>query len=114
MFEWLFLTVPWGCLRFVIVVFPDHTHYFSAHIDSLHQNSQLSISNKCIFSLISLLLYNYKIGFFFQMNLTESAFENILPQYHKRKEKTDNMFYPLLKSLKMKLLTFCAKVAIYK
>ena len=25
---WLFLAVPWGCLRFVIVVFPDHTHYF--------------------------------------------------------------------------------------
>ena len=23
---WLFLTVPWGCLRFVIVVVPDHTH----------------------------------------------------------------------------------------
>ena len=21
----LFLVVPWGCLRFVIVVFPDHT-----------------------------------------------------------------------------------------
>ena len=26
MVEWLFLTVPWGCLRFVI--FLDHTHYF--------------------------------------------------------------------------------------
>ena len=26
MFERLFLTVPRGCLRFVIVVFPDHTH----------------------------------------------------------------------------------------
>ena len=26
MAEWLFLVVPWGCLRFVIVVFPDHTH----------------------------------------------------------------------------------------
>ena len=26
MVEWLFLGVPWGCLRFVIVVFPDHTH----------------------------------------------------------------------------------------
>ena len=26
MVEWLFLTVPRGCLRFVIVVFPDHTH----------------------------------------------------------------------------------------
>ena len=25
MVERLFLTVPWGCLRFVIVVFPDHT-----------------------------------------------------------------------------------------
>ena len=28
MAEWLFLGVPWGCLLFVIVVFPDHTHYF--------------------------------------------------------------------------------------
>ena len=26
MVEWLYLAVPWGCLRFVIVVFPDHTH----------------------------------------------------------------------------------------
>ena len=24
--EPLFLAVPWGCLGFVIVVFPDHTH----------------------------------------------------------------------------------------
>ena len=26
--ERLFLAVPAGCLLFVIVVFPDHTHYF--------------------------------------------------------------------------------------
>ena len=26
MVEWLFLAVPWGCLLFVIIVFPDHTH----------------------------------------------------------------------------------------
>ena len=26
MVKWLFLAVPRGCLRFVIVVFPDHTH----------------------------------------------------------------------------------------
>ena len=26
MVEWLFLAVPWGCLQFVIVLFPDHTH----------------------------------------------------------------------------------------
>ena len=28
MFERLFLNVPRGCLRFVIMVFPDHTHLF--------------------------------------------------------------------------------------
>ena len=26
MVVWLFLVVTWVCLRFVIVVFPDHTH----------------------------------------------------------------------------------------
>ena len=26
MVEWLFLALPLGCLRFVIVVFPDHTY----------------------------------------------------------------------------------------
>ena len=25
---WLFLAVKWVCLQFVIVVIPDHTHYF--------------------------------------------------------------------------------------
>ena len=28
MVEWLFHAVPLGCLRFVIVVFPDHTYNF--------------------------------------------------------------------------------------
>ena len=28
MVVWLFLAVSLVCLRFVIVVFPDHTHYF--------------------------------------------------------------------------------------
>ena len=32
MVEWLFLAVPWGCLRFVIVVFPGHTHFFLSEI----------------------------------------------------------------------------------
>ena len=26
MVEWLFLAMQWGCLRFVILVFPDYTH----------------------------------------------------------------------------------------
>ena len=34
MVEWLFLAVPWGCLRFVIVVFPDHTHLLFSFTDS--------------------------------------------------------------------------------
>ena len=32
MFVRLFLTLPWGCLRFAIVVFPDHTHYFLLNV----------------------------------------------------------------------------------
>ena len=31
--ERLFLAVPWGCLRFVNVVFPDHTHLLFLKID---------------------------------------------------------------------------------
>ena len=31
MVEWLRLAVPWGCLRFVIVVLPDHTHLHFGH-----------------------------------------------------------------------------------
>ena len=30
---WLFLTVPWVSLQFVIVVFPDHTHLLFLSID---------------------------------------------------------------------------------
>ena len=42
MVERLFLAVPWGCLWFVIVVFPDHTHLlFFIFMLSLSDNSQL-------------------------------------------------------------------------
>ena len=38
----LFLAVPWVCLQFVIVVFPDYTHYLSIrklpHLINLVQN----------------------------------------------------------------------------
>ena len=30
---WLFLAVPWVCLQFVIVLFPDHTHFFVCGFD---------------------------------------------------------------------------------
>ena len=40
---WLFLAVPWVCLQFVIVVFPDHTHYswlFGCAFASFMQQNQ--------------------------------------------------------------------------
>ena len=36
MVERLFLAVPWGCLRFVIVVFPDHTHFLLITVFNFH------------------------------------------------------------------------------
>ena len=42
MVERLFLAVPWGCLRFVIVVFPDHTHLIF-----LKQDNLINVSVKC-------------------------------------------------------------------
>ena len=38
MVEWLFLAVPWACLRFVIVVFPDHTHLLFFSSIQLYRN----------------------------------------------------------------------------
>ena len=32
---WLFLGVPWVCLQFVIVVFPDDTYYFDKSLQLL-------------------------------------------------------------------------------
>ena len=36
MVEWLFLAVPRGCLQFVIVVFPDHTHLLFLTVHQPH------------------------------------------------------------------------------
>ena len=35
MVMWLFLAVPWVCLRFVSVVFPDHTHLLYSKISCI-------------------------------------------------------------------------------
>ena len=45
MVERLFLAVPRGCLQFVIVVFPDHTHYLlAAACEGLQKESSLFFS----------------------------------------------------------------------
>ena len=45
MVEWLFLAVLRGCLQFVIVVFPDHTHLLF-----LHNNQGVNLSASTILS----------------------------------------------------------------
>ena len=49
----LFLAVPWGCLRFVYVVFLDHTHLLFLH---------LSISN----DIVSTKIYDKRDDFYFR------------------------------------------------
>ena len=59
MVERLFLAVPRGCLQFVIVVFPDHTHllfltvakivntlYFRSHTDHLGIDSSTDLDDR--------------------------------------------------------------------
>ena len=40
MVERLFLAVPWGCLRFVIEVFTDHTHLLSLILEVNYSKRQ--------------------------------------------------------------------------
>ena len=44
MVEWLFLVVPWGCLRFVMVVFHDHTHLLFLLCLAQGQNAVTSVN----------------------------------------------------------------------
>ena len=37
---WLFLTVPWVCLQFLIVIFPDHTHLLFLFTTDMRQVSR--------------------------------------------------------------------------
>ena len=53
MVERLFLAVPGGCLQFVIVVFPDHTHLLISHIEDVHLLSCAHFMN--IFSILGVL-----------------------------------------------------------
>ena len=50
MAELLVHAVPWGCLRFVIVVFPDHTHYFCTSTSLGGGNKLLDFGDLNLFS----------------------------------------------------------------
>ena len=47
MVERFFLAVPQGCLRFVIVVFPDHTHllFFPENLLWAHKTNDLTLES---------------------------------------------------------------------
>ena len=45
---WLFLTVPWVSLQYVIVVFPDYTHLL--FVTDEEKQQALPISFTCVFS----------------------------------------------------------------
>ena len=62
MVEWLFLAVPWGCLRFVIVVFPDHTHYFRNKLIRGTSNLQQSQHFKILFYFLKKEFRDSSIG----------------------------------------------------
>ena len=50
MVERLFLPLSWGCLRFVIVVFPDHTHLLFCF--SMQRTSDTLIGYLLIFQIL--------------------------------------------------------------
>ena len=50
---WLFLPVPWDGMQCVIVVFPDHTHFFLAGTESLIYNSICPLKNIFIINVLA-------------------------------------------------------------
>ena len=54
MVERLFLAVPQGCLGFVIVVFPDHTHLLFSIYDIIMSPEHFEMKNKDLCPLLRL------------------------------------------------------------
>ena len=54
--ERLFLAVPWRCLRFVIVVFPDHTHLLLLNGGVFGQNTMNTFSEARFYLNINIMV----------------------------------------------------------
>ena len=66
MVERLFLAVPRGCLRFVSVVFPDHTHYF---VYKLIPKALIRIRGRAV-RYVPKMFHATKSGFFAKMPIS--------------------------------------------
>ena len=73
MVELLFLAVPWGCLRFVTVVFPDHTHLLFFKYTNNHKFA-VTVHRRCIKQVCNRRLQKTtsRIIFFYDFPLKES------------------------------------------
>ena len=61
MVEWLFLAVPWGCLWFVLVVFPDHTHLLFLNVDDPYSLCGIEDILELLHELLNLYLVDWNI-----------------------------------------------------
>ena len=76
MVERLFLAMPQGCLRFVIAVFPDHTHLLFFYIIAYSRTQVLLI---CIYELIIISLpFLFSLVIVFALALFFSRLAKIL------------------------------------
>ena len=58
MVEWLFVSLPWDCLRFVVVVFPDHTHLLFFYHSELKTFKMADLEMQIGFFIPENLFYN--------------------------------------------------------
>ena len=61
----IFLTVQWDGLQCVIVVFPDHTHFLTKQLTSVHTHTlvcMLDLGDIAISSLCNMLVCNVDFG----------------------------------------------------
>ena len=61
---WLFVAVPWVCLQFVIVVFPDHTHLLFLILQLVYVADQAGLK---------LSLHNPNTDFIVTCSITEAV-----------------------------------------
>ena len=76
MVERLFLAMPWGCLRFVIVGFPDHTDLLFLSALSLSE-----FTGESVIPIDSSLQKSSRLGFFFLEMTCLASVDLFLSQY---------------------------------